>query len=120
MSRLKDEAIMLGDDIEITIIDIRGDYVRLGLHVTQTISVRMKESSDTIKKNNKQGLLVIRCKKNESVMIGDDIEVIIVDVRGDKARIGLVAPKPVPVHRKEIYDAIQMEKTRQKQEDKHE
>lgn len=48
-------------------------------------------------------------------MIGDDVEIIIVDVRGDKVRLGITAPKSIPVHRREIYDAIQREK-RQKEE----
>jgi carbon storage regulator len=48
-------------------------------------------------------------------MIGDDVEIIIVDVRGDKVRLGITAPKEIPVHRREIYDAIQREK-KQKRE----
>jgi carbon storage regulator len=48
-------------------------------------------------------------------MIGDNVEIIIVDVRGDKVRLGITAPKEIPVHRREIYDAIQREK-RQKKE----
>ena len=43
-------------------------------------------------------------------MIGDDVEITIVDVRGDKVRLGITAPKSIPVHRREIYDAIQREK----------
>jgi len=56
-------------------------------------------------------------------MIGDDVEIIIVDVRGDKVRLGITAPKSIPVHRREIYDAIQREKkekeeSQKKQEEK--
>ena len=43
-------------------------------------------------------------------MIGDDIEISIVDVRGDKVRLGITAPKNVSVHRKEVFEAIQKEK----------
>jgi carbon storage regulator len=43
-------------------------------------------------------------------MIGDDVEIIIVDVRGDKVRLGITAPKEIPVHRREIYDAIKKQK----------
>jgi len=43
-------------------------------------------------------------------MIGDNVEITIVDVRGDKVRLGITAPKEIPVHRREIYDAIQREK----------
>ena len=42
-------------------------------------------------------------------MIGDDIELTIVDIRGDKVRVGIKAPSTVPVHRKEVYDAIKEE-----------
>jgi len=48
-------------------------------------------------------------------MIGDDVEIIIVDVRGDKVRLGITAPKSIPVHRREIYDAIQREKNQKKE-----
>ena len=48
-------------------------------------------------------------------MIGDNVEIIIVDVRGDKVRLGITAPKEIPVHRREIYDAIQREKNQKKE-----
>jgi carbon storage regulator len=51
-------------------------------------------------------------------MIGDDVEIIIVDVRGDKVRLGITAPKSIPVHRREIYDAIQREKNDKKETEK--
>ncbi len=55
-------------------------------------------------------MLVLSRNKDESIIIGDDIEITIVDVRGDKVRLGIVAPRNVSVHRKEVYDAIQREK----------
>jgi carbon storage regulator len=55
-------------------------------------------------------MLVLSRQKDESIMIGDDVEVTIVDVRGDKVRLGITAPKSIPVHRKEVYEAIQREK----------
>ena len=55
-------------------------------------------------------MLVLSRQRDESIMIGDDVEITIVDVRGDKVRLGITAPKNVPVHRREIYDAIQREK----------
>ncbi len=54
-------------------------------------------------------MLVLSRQRDETIMIGDDIEITIVDIRGDKVRIGINAPKSVPVHRKEVYDAIQRE-----------
>jgi carbon storage regulator len=55
-------------------------------------------------------MLVLSRQIDESIMIGDDVEIVIVDVRGDKVRLGITAPKNIPVHRREIYDAIQREK----------
>jgi len=55
-------------------------------------------------------MLVLSRQKDESIMIGDDVEITIVDVRGNKVRLGIAAPKSIPVHRREVYDAIQREK----------
>jgi len=55
-------------------------------------------------------MLVLSRQKDESIMIGDDVEVIIVDVRGDKVRLGITAPRSIPVHRREVYEAIKREK----------
>jgi carbon storage regulator len=60
-------------------------------------------------------MLVLSRQRDESIMIGDDVEIIIVDVRGDKVRLGITAPKNIPVHRREIYDAIQREKGQNKE-----
>jgi carbon storage regulator len=54
-------------------------------------------------------MLVLARKVNESIMIGDDIEVVIIDIKGDQVKLGIKAPKSVAVHRKEIYDEIQKE-----------
>ena len=55
-------------------------------------------------------MLVLSRTKEESIMIGDDVEITIVDIRGDKVRLGINAPKDISVHRREIYDAIQKER----------
>jgi carbon storage regulator len=60
-------------------------------------------------------MLVLSRQRDESIMIGDNVEIIIVDVRGDKVRLGITAPKEIPVHRREIYDAIQREKSQKKE-----
>ena len=51
-------------------------------------------------------MLVLSRQRDESIIIGDHIVVTIVDIRGDKVRLGIEAPKEVPVHRREVYDAI--------------
>jgi carbon storage regulator len=54
-------------------------------------------------------MLVLSRQRDETIMIGDDIEVTVVDIRGDKVRLGINAPKEVTVHRKEVYEAIRRE-----------
>ena len=54
-------------------------------------------------------MLVLSRHRDESIMIGDDVVITIVDIRGDKVRLGIDAPQEVPVHRQEVYDAIQRE-----------
>jgi carbon storage regulator len=51
-------------------------------------------------------MLVLSRKKNESIVINNDITVTVVEIRGDKVRLGIVAPKEVPVHRQEVFEAI--------------
>lgn len=55
-------------------------------------------------------MLVLSRHRDESIMIGDDIVVTIVDIRGDKVRLGINAPKDVPVHRQEVFENIKRNK----------
>jgi carbon storage regulator len=54
-------------------------------------------------------MLVLSRHRDESIIIGDDIIVTVVDIRGDKVRLGIEAPPDIPVHRQEVYEAIQRE-----------
>jgi carbon storage regulator len=54
-------------------------------------------------------MLVLSRHRDESIMIGDDVVVTIVDIRGDKVRLGINAPQDIPVHRREVYEAIKRE-----------
>jgi len=56
-------------------------------------------------------MLVLSRKKNESIVINDDITIVVVEIRGDKVRLGVEAPKEVPVHRREVFDAIRRNDT---------
>ncbi len=54
-------------------------------------------------------MLVLSRQRDETIMIGDDVEITVVDIRGDKVRLGITAPRRIQVHRKEVYDAIKRE-----------
>jgi carbon storage regulator len=54
-------------------------------------------------------MLVLSRQRDETIMIGDEIELTVVDIRGDKVRLGIKAPPRIAVHRKEVYDAIRRE-----------
>ena len=54
-------------------------------------------------------MLVLSRKRDETIMIGDEIEITVVDIRGDKVRLGITAPTRIAVHRKEVYEAIKKE-----------
>ena len=58
-------------------------------------------------------MLVLSRKKNESIIINNDITIVVVEIRGDKVRLGVEAPKEVPVHRREVYDAIKRSEAEQ-------
>jgi carbon storage regulator len=57
-------------------------------------------------------MLVLSRHRDESIMIGDDVVITIVDIRGDKVRLGIEAPTDIPVHRQEVYEAIKRENER--------
>lgn len=57
-------------------------------------------------------MLVLSRHRDQSIIIGDDIVVTIVDIRGEKVRLGIDAPTEIPVHRREVYEAIQRENLR--------
>lgn len=51
-------------------------------------------------------MLILTRKRNERIMIGDNVEVIVVDIKGEQVQLGINAPKDIPVHRREVYEAI--------------
>ncbi|MCA9071673.1 MAG: carbon storage regulator CsrA [Planctomycetaceae bacterium] len=62
-------------------------------------------------------MLVLSRQRDESIIIGDNIVITIVDIRGDKVRLGIQAPKEITVHRQEVYDAIKRESAQSKEAD---
>ena len=61
-------------------------------------------------------MLALARKTNQSIMIGDDIEITLLEIKGDQVKIGISAPKSVPIYRKEIYIQIQEENRKAGQE----
>lgn len=127
LSRQRDGQIIIGP-FTLTIVDIRGDKVRIGIDAgpKDGFDVNRQEVEDAITAERAQkqqppltakplpvpnvlfegGLVVFSRKKNESFIINHNITVVVVEIRGDKVRLGVEAPKEVPVHRREVYDAI--------------
>jgi carbon storage regulator len=64
-------------------------------------------------------MLVLSRKTNESIVIRDDIVVTVIEIRGDKVRLGINAPAEVPVHRREVYEKIKESERRKKAQDEH-
>ena len=73
--------------------------IRLQPRLLQAVTFTLKEPA----------MLVLSRHRDESIMIGDDVMITIVDIRGDKVRLGIDAPQEIPVHRQEVYDAIKRE-----------
>jgi carbon storage regulator len=64
-------------------------------------------------------MLVLSRQRDETIIIADEIEITVVDIRGEKVRLGINAPAHVPVHRKEVYEAIKREKEAEGQAEGH-
>lgn len=63
-------------------------------------------------------MLVLSRKTDESIIVGDNIRIVVVEVRGDKVRLGIEAPSDIPVHRQEVYEAIKQNKAKKKDDGK--
>jgi carbon storage regulator len=59
-------------------------------------------------------MLVLSRHRDESIVIGDDVIITIIDIRGDKVRLGIEAPQEIPVHRQEVYEAIKREEQKKR------
>lgn len=139
LNRRRDEVIVFGDKVRLTIVDIRRDRVRLGFNAPREIPIHRQEVFAAICRETNQnpefnkfvnsydptsckyifteseeskgelevsGMLVLSRRKSEIIRISDDIFIQLLEIRGDTVRIGIDAPRKLPVHRKEVYDAI--------------
>lgn len=129
LTRHLGESIMIGDRIEVEVVGLKSGTVRLKIVAPRTIAVHRREIYDEIQANpdvtrfakavapetspdpdrplKARGGLVLTRNALESIMIGDEIELAVVDVRPSTVKLKIVAPRTVSVHRREVYEAIQ-------------
>lgn len=114
MSRQENESIIINDDILVTVASVHGGNVRISIDAPLEIPLYEQKCQDgeyqrgNLLERHTQGIIVTR-KRDEGIFIGEHIIVTVVDVRGDKARLGIQAPKEIPIHRQEVYEAIKKE-----------
>ncbi len=115
LSRKMNEHIIINDDIAVTVLRFTGASVRLGIRAPGDTRVLRLEISgpeaeikplegDEIHKGD--GMLVLSRRRDEAIRIGPWITITVVEVRGDKVRLGIEAPKEFPVHRNEVYAQV--------------
>lgn len=112
------ELIDLGQKIEREIRDLewlriehRKAVARLGRVSDENESLRKSIRDGSTPAASEKGRLILSRHKGEQIILNDgEIEITIVDIRGDKVRIGIIAPKDLPVHRREVYEAIKSQK----------
>ncbi len=127
LTRHVEQSIMIGDDIAVEVVDVRASAVRLRVVAPREVPVHRREVFDAIRTAPRAepaparadrpepaphrgtgggGGLVLTRHAEQSIMIGDDIEVEVVGMKGGTVRLRILAPREVAVHRLEIYDAI--------------
>lgn len=116
LNRQRDEEIYIDDDkIKVSVADIRGDRTRIGInapeypvHRREIYDAMMSGSGnvESLAKKGTGGKLVLTRQIDESIMIGDNVEIFIVNIRGEKVRLGINAPPQMSVHRKEVYEVM--------------
>jgi carbon storage regulator len=118
LSRRQNESIVIGKAIKLTVVEIRGDKLRLGVDCPKAIPVHREEVGAAIGvspmdqtqfdglangASDSNLMLVLSRKKNESIVIGGGIvRATVIEIRGDKVRLGLETPRELPLHRAEF------------------
>ena len=122
-SRKKSESIIIGDMIAVTVVEIRGDKVRLGVDAPKYVAVHRGECGDAFAIECQRtsqpieklvgpslvlrgSLLIHSRKKNESIVINGDIKVIVVNIRADSVQLGFESPGEITLRRREVYEAV--------------
>ena len=113
ITRRKNESIAIDESLTVVVLDIHFDKVRLGISCPSELPVYRRETLQSGEigsflsyGGDTSSMKVFSRKKNESLCIGSDITIMVVEIRGDKVRLGIEYPKEIIVHRKEVYDAI--------------
>lgn len=112
LSRKKDECIIIGKmRIVLKVIEIKGNQCRIGIKAPYQGVVRKEvvpegQRPSPSTDDNETGWLVLSRFKDEEILIADDVDIMVVDIQGDKVRLGIKAPRDVTVHREEVYKAI--------------
>ena len=125
LTRHMNQSIMIGDEVEVQVVGIKGGTVRIKIVAPRTVPVHRREVFDAIRDTPQEvpparepvsprggkpsGGLVLTRSALQSIMIGNDVELTVVDIRPSTVKIKVSAPKSVPVHRREIFDSIRGE-----------
>jgi carbon storage regulator len=128
LSRKNSESLVLGHSVLITVIEIHPDWVSLGFSVPNGVSVHRSEEDQEIafddpgvkaqlaaiidpsgKPKPSASPLVLSLRKDEKLVIAGVIVVMVIEIRGDKVRLGVETPRDVNLHRLEVYAAIRRE-----------
>jgi carbon storage regulator len=119
LSRRKDESIVIGKAIKLTVVEIRGDKMRLGIECPKAIPVHREEVVAAIGASpmdqtefdalangalDSNLMLVLSRKMFEAVVIGGGVvRATVIEIRGDKVRLGIEVPRELPLHRAEVF-----------------
>jgi carbon storage regulator len=125
LTRRPGESIMIGEAIEVQVVGMKSATVRIKIVAPRSIPVHRREVFDAIQANpvvmavsetkpeavppgpgKPQGGLVLTRSADQSIMIGEDVEIMIVEVRPTVVKLKIAAPRTVAVHRREVFDAI--------------
>ena len=123
LTRHLGESIMIGQDIEIEVVGLRSGTAKIKIMAPRSVAVHRREVFDDIRENPRtiarpdrpeepatpgkpRGGLVLTRSEFQSIMIGDDIEIAVVEVRPTACKLKIAAPRSVAVHRREVFDQI--------------
>jgi carbon storage regulator len=127
LTRHLGESIMIGEDVEVEVVGLKSGTVRLKLVAPRSVPVHRREVFDAIRSDQvgadvttppgpvaprpgkPQGGLVLARHAEQSIMIGEEIEIGVVEVRPATVKLRIAAPRTVSVHRREVFDAIRGE-----------